>query len=154
MDVSRLGSEGNFSNSQGTAAGNLYGISSQIWQTVAQEHPNLVQTLLTMPEAAVNLYKSMNMKDKELFARKIHGKTQYLWFTINNRKAFIEGTVMGQSVFPFIKKKIEEDQQSGKISSQEAGKLLKAVSVSQSLTPKQREALVTLDETETGISPS
>jgi hypothetical protein len=153
MDVSGINSIGSFPGSSGSS-GNPYGVSTQVWNTMVKTYPNLTQTLLSMPESAVNLYKNMSLKDKELFAKKIHGKTQYMFWTIDNRKAFIQGTFMGQNIFPHLENKIEQEQRDGKIPKQEASELLKAVSVSQTLTPTQREAIVTLDETETGIPPS
>jgi hypothetical protein len=74
----------------------------------------------------------------------ISGETSTVFFTINNREAFVKGTVMGADVFDEMGDKLDEYAEHGNISQTEAQHLKAGINDLRPLTPEQREAIATL----------
>lgn len=123
------------------------GIDKADWGIMVQDQ-GFVSKVERLPSGARTLYKSLSYFEKLRYNKDLHGTTTVLFYTIDNRKAFVEGKVMGNDVFLHRLAESIEDFKSGKITREEYEKRKKALELLSRLTPEDRDTLVTLLERE------
>lgn len=126
---------------------NVFGVPDDVWQKVANDE-RIRSALLSMPKEAVALYKQTTPEEKKELAKHISEKTRVLFFTIDNRQAFITGQVMGRDTFQYLVGAIDKQINEGKITMDEGMRRKSALNILRNLSPDQREGFIRLIEGE------
>lgn len=119
------------------------GLSSQTVDALRQ-NPELHQKALALPGNCAELYGGLNGRQRDYIANMLRGKTQVLFLTVDNREAFVNGSVAGQDAFPHMAEKIDDAVSQGRLTRPEGDSLKTSIGVLKSLTPAQRDTVATL----------
>ncbi|MCE1248955.1 MAG: hypothetical protein LWY06_20145 [Firmicutes bacterium] len=120
-----------------------YGISEATAQKI-RDNPTLESTLRSLPKQVVERFKEYNTNQRHVMYKGLSGETSTFFFTINNREAFVKGSVMGADVFNEMGSKLDEYAGNGNISRAEADHLKAGINDLRPLTPEQRDAIATM----------
>ena len=135
------------SRSDDLAEARRYGLSDQTAQRL-QTRPELVEALRGLPPDVPPLYRSLSPSQRKVVFQEIMGKTRIGPFTVNHRKAFVEGQVMGMDPLPRMLESIDKHVEKGDLTDKEAQGLKDALTRLIRLGPLQREAIATVIEFE------
>lgn len=102
------------------------------------------QLYQSLPAPAQKAFQQIPTGAKGLMASKLQGHTQLMGIKINNRKAFVEGKVMGQDTFTLVSNRLSLLEQKGLLPHNQLGPSQNFLNVSRRLTPSQRETLLDL----------
>ena len=102
------------------------------------------QLYQSLPAPAQKAFQQIPSGAKEMMASKLQGQTQLMGIKINNRKAFVEGNVMGLDTFSLISDRLSSMLQKGLLPHNQLEPSQSFLSVSRRLTPRQRETLLDL----------
>lgn len=128
-------------------AQNPFGVPDNVWEKVCQDQQTQT-ALLSMPKEAVELYKQFTPQEKAQLADQLSKQTHVFFFTVDNKKAFIDGKVMGRDAFQYMADAIDKQVDDGKISLEESMRAKSALNILKGLTPDQREGIVALVDAE------
>ncbi|MCE1248956.1 MAG: hypothetical protein LWY06_20150 [Firmicutes bacterium] len=120
-----------------------YGISEATAQKV-KDHPTMEATLKSLPKQVIERFKEYSSSQKKVMYKDISGKTSLGVIKVNNREAFVKGSVMGVDVFSQMGPKIEAHAEKGEITKAEAKEMKAGISDLKALSSTQRDAIATL----------
>lgn len=125
-----------------------YGLKTDVLQKLTDQ--DVTQVLESLPSTAKSAYKQLTEQHKQLFFNKLQGSTNVLFVTVNNKDAFIKGSVAGFDTFDQMQKKLDESVASGKIDAKLQSSLTTCIQMFRQMTPTQREAVVQLLQVDLG----
>jgi hypothetical protein len=112
--------------------------------------PALRARARALPSDFADLYGRFNPRQKKVIFNLIEGKTHFLFVTIHNREAFINGSVAGTDAFPQMLDKIDDQVDAGHLTRTEGDEMKASMSKLKPLTPQQRETIARLIEVDQG----
>ncbi len=133
---------------QSSPSSNIFGVSDVVWEKISRDD-HLRTTLLAFPKEAVDLYKETSPQEKLDMAKRLSEKTHVMFFTIDNREAFVTGQVMGRDTFAYLQGMIDQQASEGKISMDQAMRQKSGLNVMKTLSPEQREGYLKLLQADT-----
>lgn len=120
-------------------------------------NPALAARLESFPPEASDLYKNLTPAEKMKYYRDTHAITHVLFFTIDDKKALINGNVMGHDVFEGMQSRLDDDWVNGRVTDDEYVEQKNWIDALSKLTPGERAAFLTLLELDTsngtGVAP-
>lgn len=100
------------------------------------------QAAPAIPPAAVQAYENLTGEQKREIASQLDGTSGVLWFTVQNRQAFIDGKVGPVNVFNHLRDQLKDKRSSGTMTEDSFRRLSAALNAAEKLTAKQREQLL------------
>jgi hypothetical protein len=110
--------------------------------------PSVASTLEKLPADVHEAYKSLAPEHKKLIASKLSGSTKVLFMTINNREAFVKGSVAGMSVFDKMESGLEKNAARYNLDAAAVAGLSRVIDHFRRMTQDQRSAVASLLEAE------
>jgi hypothetical protein len=136
------------SNSEATT----FGVPATVLERVGLRDPRARRLLRDIPEAVRQAYRSLSAQEKQEIAQRLQGTSGFLFFTVENRQAFIDGQAGGVDVFDHLRAQLQEQVSSGKLERSAFRRLSQALGSLRTLTPQHRAAIVQLLETDVATS--
>lgn len=124
-----------------------YGLASETAQALLAE-PGVVETLRTVPEEVGRDYATFSLGQRRVAYLELCGVTRVGFVQVDHRKAFIEGRVMGEDIFPHVKRRFDRHVRDGGLTREEGERLKALMDLLAVLTPGQREAIARVIELE------
>ncbi len=100
------------------------------------------QAAPAIPPAAVQAYENLTAEQKREIASQLDGTSGVLWFTVQNRQAFIDGKVGPVNVFNHLRDQLEDKRSSGTMTEDSFRRLSAALNAAEKLTSEQRKQLL------------
>lgn len=100
------------------------------------------QAAPAIPVAAVQAYENLTGDQKQEIASQLKGTSGVLWFTVQNRQAFIDGKVGPVNVFEHLRGKLEDRREAGTMTQDSFRRLSAALNAAEKLTAAQRQQLL------------
>lgn len=117
-----------------------YGLSARTAQQLAA-HPETADILRDLPSDIASSYQRMTPAQKRVNYQEMTGTTRVGLMKINNRKAFVEGTVLGVDALPRMHDAIDARVEKGDLTPKEGAELKANLTRLSRLTPRQRQAI-------------
>lgn len=117
-----------------------YGLSDRTARQLAA-HPETADLLRDLPSDIASSYRRMTPAQKRVNYEELTGTTRVGLMKINNRKAFVEGTVLGVDALPRMHDAIDARVEKGDLTPKEGAELKANLTRLSRLTPRQRQAI-------------
>lgn len=117
-----------------------YGLSEKTAQQLAA-HPEVADILRDLPTDIASAYRRMTPAQKRVNYQELTGTTRVGLISVNNRKAFIEGKVLGVDALPRAHDNIDKRVDAGDLTPKEGEELKANLTRLSRLTPRQRQAI-------------
>jgi hypothetical protein len=141
-------SQGKTSMVSTSSLAHTFGLKADVLQNLPSQ--DVAQTLETLPGSAKSAYRELTPQHKQLFFDKLQGSTSVFFVTVNNRDAFVKGSVAGFDTFDQMQKKLDESISAGKIDPNLKPALTSCIEMFRQMSPAQRDAVVHLLEADLG----
>lgn len=119
-----------------------------------KEKAGLEATLRSIPSDVAGRFKGYNPRQRAVMYKDITGKTWLGPVAVNNREAFVNGSVAGVDVFSRMDDSLDAHVKKGRLTAAEAKEMKDAIPGLKVLTAAQRNAIATVIEWECGSTAS
>lgn len=130
-----------------TSLKNSLGILKEEW-AILSRNSDFLAKLKTLSSPAKTLYRNLSYFDKIKLNDKIHGVTELVVGSINNKEAFITGKAKDKDTFQYLQQNNDQDLKDGLITLEQHDQRTSSLQILSKLTSDERAILVALLEQE------